>query len=944
MKKTLKRLIIFLFTGILLFSSLAVYNSVNAIESDDVQNLEQQVSVEDINEQISLLPDSMYNVDDVSNTYFQALNIKEEYEGLSDEEKNNVQNYQKVENLINGNDSSLDLDNILYEDGSYLNGKTIGYLGSSITYGFQSGGVSFVDYIQKISGSTSIKQAITGGPLAKKEGAREEVSYITQLLEGAITPDTKLDALVVQLSTNDASLGIEFGSLSDSYDLDDFDYSTIYGAMEYIIAYAKQVWDCPVIFYTNPYLSDEAISHFVAVNGGSEQEIKEVYQTVYQEMVDALYDVQSKWDIGIIDMWNESSFVDVDVLLREYYMVDPIHPSKAGYLFWYTPFIQAQLETMLQENDDIYAIDLNKTSDTTYQYNAADFGYTTDYSSVVTPVYYVYPGNVTEKEAEKMLDEMNIINNLQEWAASVTVVTPMNGENYTQEDSDAFIELIGPGTSNIKVIGIDDGATFVNNYLSQRCYAIAGIMTYNGSMEAGLDYNVCLPAYLSNPSTVAKEYYIQANDATKVQTNVYQSQNDPLQKVVIGENESLAAAFENAWETVFSKNYRQHNEKTEFYMADPINYTDPYPLIGIADYDELNIQYNPIYNTPLNGAGSYTWFEYIPRETLDEPNGSVPLVISLHGNGNDARLQGETTGWVELASQEKFMVMAPEWQDIVYDSSTHEPGPNFFNCDGLEGDKLIEWIDMLKVKYPQIDSSRIYITGLSAGGSASQLYGIKYNDVFAAVGAVSAPAVDKDEIVSLAQNYDGPDVPLIYMCGDHDFFGMIPVDLSSQNSFQVGDGLYIQDVDPACEIFPVIQAYQKVNGTTVSENYDMSLNPYYGIALDNQQWFKLGTKDALEGTISNENGVIMKFTAIKDQAHWNYKPEAQYMWDFFKNYTRDNQTGETTIVNPSDESIVSTETAVATGDEENINIYQVGLVISLASIVVILKKRQDILN
>ena len=245
------------------------------------------------------------------------------------------------------------------------------------------------------------------------------------------------------------------------------------------------------------------------------------------------------------------------------------------------------------------------------------------------------------------------------------------------------------------------------------------------------------------------EYYIQANDATEVQTNVYQSQNDPLQKVVIGENESLAAAFENAWETVFSKNYRQHNEKTEFYMADPINYTDPYPLIGIADYDELNIQYNPIYNTPLNGAGSYTWFEYIPRETLDEPNGSVPLVISLHGNGNDARLQGETTGWVELASQEKFMVMAPEWQDIVYDSSTHEPGPNFFNCDGLEGDKLIEWIDMLKVKYPQIDSSRIYITGLSAGGSASQLYGIKYNDVFAAVGAVSAPAVDKDEIVNL---------------------------------------------------------------------------------------------------------------------------------------------------------------------------------------------------
>ena len=72
----------------------------------------------------------------------------------------------------------------------------------------------------------------------------------------------------------------------------------------------------------------------------------------------------------------------------------------------------------------------------------------------------------------------------------------------------------------------------------------------------------------------------------------------------------------------------------------------------------------------------------------------------------------------------------------------------------------------------------------------------------------------------------------------------------------------------------------------------MSLNEYYGIRLDNEQWIKLGVKDTLEGTLSNENGVIMKFAAIKDQAHWNYKPEAQYMWNFFKNYQRDIQTGE----------------------------------------------------
>ena len=35
-------------------------------------------------------------------------------------------------------------------------------------------------------------------------------------------------------------------------------------------------------------------------------------------------------------------------------------------------------------------------------------------------------------------------------------------------------------------------------------------------------------------------------------------------RVVVGYNESLAEAFENAWEEVFSKNYRQHNEKLNF--------------------------------------------------------------------------------------------------------------------------------------------------------------------------------------------------------------------------------------------------------------------------------------------------------------------------------------------------------------------------------------------
>ncbi|MCD7840266.1 MAG: hypothetical protein LUG46_06560 [Erysipelotrichaceae bacterium] len=543
------------------------------------------------------------------------------------------------------------------------------------------------------------------------------------------------------------------------------------------------------------------------------------------------------------------------------------------------------------------SIDLMQESDTIYSYDAASDGYTTDYSSVVIPAYYVFGGAIDEEGAESLVSDLGIGENVQYWAATIKVITPLNGESYGQEDADAFIETLGAGVTNAKVIGIDEGATFVNNYISQECYAIAGIMTYGGVMDEGLDYNVAVPAYLSNATQTAIDYYVQANEASEVSENVYENSDNSLQRVVVGSDSTLAEAFANAWDNVFSKNYRQHNETTEFYMSSATTQTDPYLLIGIADYDELGIIYNTYYSQPLNGEGEYTWFEYIPETTMDMEDASVPLVVSLHGNGNDARIQGESTGWVELAAEENFIVVAPEWQDSVTDSETGEAGPNFFNCDGLEGDKLIEWIEMLEEKYPQIDTSRIYVTGLSAGGSASSLYGVKYSNVFAAVGAVSAPGLDKEELAEIAENYDGGETAYMYICGDHDFFGMIPVDGSSTNSFQIGEDLYMQMVDSNVDMFSFIQSYQKINGLEVSETYDMSLNEYYGIELENEQWITLGVKDTLEGTLSNENGVVMKLAAIKDQAHWNYKPEAAYMWEFFQNYQRDTETGDLIFVN-----------------------------------------------
>ena len=523
-----------------------------------------------------------------------------------------------------------------------------------------------------------------------------------------------------------------------------------------------------------------------------------------------------------------------------------------------------------------------------YYYNAYEDGFTPTRADVVIPTYYIFAGSKTQEEANKIVEELNMINNLEQWGAQVYVVNPLNEEGYGNDDKEAFIDLVGIGVKNVKVIGIDEGSTFVNNYISQSCYFVAGMMLYGGEINENLEKNDVVPAYLSNSNENVQAFYKHINEATEEENSdkytIYRNKDNSLQAVAVSsKEEDLSEAFNNAWESIFSQNYRQHNDISEFYNLSARDVTDSYDLIEIPIFEDLDISYNQMIDESVTGmSGKYTWFEYVPNSINESENESVPLIVNLHGNQNDPRLQGDSTGWPELAAKENFIMVAPEWQDKEV---------NFFGCDGLGEEGVMNLIKDLKVKYPQIDPSRIYLTGLSIGGAESFLLGAKYSDVFAAVGIVAGVNVFAEEVAEISENYTGGEVPLLYICGDYDFFQMIPVDGSSQYGTQYLYGDQVWDEDENTHIFSSLQAYQKINGLEVTE-MDMSKNEYYGIGLDNQQWTKLGDKDMYTGTLSNENGVVMELAAVKDLAHWNYKPEAEYIWNFFKNYERNIENGE----------------------------------------------------
>ena len=176
-----------------------------------------------------------------------------------------------------------------------LQGKTVLFLGSSVTHGSAAGGVSFVDILKEKCGINCIKEAVPGTTLVDID----EGSYIARLKK--VAPEQKPDLFVCQLSTNDAQRN--------------FDINEIEKAISFILDYSKRTFGCPAVFYTGTYFEND----------------------VYAKMVDLLYKLKDKYDLYILDMYHDEDMRSVSKEDYAKYMKDTVHPTLLGYTEWWTP-------------------------------------------------------------------------------------------------------------------------------------------------------------------------------------------------------------------------------------------------------------------------------------------------------------------------------------------------------------------------------------------------------------------------------------------------------------------------------------------------------------------------------------------------------------------------------------------------------------------------------
>ena len=131
--------------------------------------------------------------------------------------------------------------------------------------------------------------------------------------------------------------------------------------------------------------------------------------------------------------------------------------------------------------------------------------------------------------------------------------------------------------------------------------------------------------------------------------------------------------------------------------------------------------------------GALKMFAYVPEQL---PRASA-LVVVLHGCGQTAPGYDFGTGWSTLANRYGFALLMPE-QQAANNANTCF---NWFNSEDIARDsgeaRSIREMIAHMVKTHRIDSRRVFITGLSAGGGMTSVMLATYPDVFAA-GAVIA--------------------------------------------------------------------------------------------------------------------------------------------------------------------------------------------------------------
>lgn len=133
-------------------------------------------------------------------------------------------------------------------------------------------------------------------------------------------------------------------------------------------------------------------------------------------------------------------------------------------------------------------------------------------------------------------------------------------------------------------------------------------------------------------------------------------------------------------------------------------------------------------------GNSYDFFMHFPAGKTAEDVKGLPLVISLHGRGEPVWMYSNKNGWEDLADETgEFVTLCPD-----------SPGNIWFRERDAQ---IIPQMVAQAVEEFKLDSTRVYLTGFSNGGTMTRELSILYPNLFAAVSPWNGPGMDTEAML-----------------------------------------------------------------------------------------------------------------------------------------------------------------------------------------------------
>src|SRR5215212_5183297 len=134
-----------------------------------------------------------------------------------------------------------------------------------------------------------------------------------------------------------------------------------------------------------------------------------------------------------------------------------------------------------------------------------------------------------------------------------------------------------------------------------------------------------------------------------------------------------------------------------------------------------------------SNPGNLIMFKYVP----DRVNNPAPLVVVLHGCAQESPRFAEKAGWMQIADRMGLVLAIPgQKKENAQNNCFSWPSPADIARDQGEALSIKQMVDKVKADH-NIDSKRVYVTGLSAGGAMTAVMLATYPDIFAGGGIVA---------------------------------------------------------------------------------------------------------------------------------------------------------------------------------------------------------------